>query len=78
MENADRFGGGPLLGHLQRTAEVPERGHEPVVTKMLVIRIAAPKTHYAAAATQGWGTGTGRVWVRGIRITKGALRHTVL
>ena len=37
LQNADRLGGGPFLDHLQRAAEAPERGHEPVVTETLVV-----------------------------------------
>ena len=51
-ENADRFGGGPFLDHLQRAAESPDRGHEPVVTETLIVCVAVPKTHDAPAAAR--------------------------
>jgi hypothetical protein len=47
---SDRLGGGPLLDHLQRTAEATECGHEPAVTEALVVRDAVPATHDAPAA----------------------------
>src|SRR5262252_9300484 len=52
VENADGFGGGPLLNQLQRAAEAPERGHEPVVTETLVVGVAVPDTHRSGSPVQ--------------------------